>query len=153
VVMAQGSRASVRAGVLKSKKSSQWIKHNGENRDAYMGAGTVLLVSVSADTMGAPGVSMVATVVVVRAVVVGTMTGPAVTATSPPRVYSRGNIVRGASRDTGGVWNAEGVSGGIWGGWIILRRLRERVRATAYRGSGRDVVGHLSGGGVGGGRS
>jgi hypothetical protein len=68
---------------------------NGGNRDAYMDAGTVLVVSVGADAMGAPRVTMVAGVVV-GAVVRLTVTGPAVTATSPPR-DSRGNIVGGAS--------------------------------------------------------
>jgi hypothetical protein len=84
----------------------------------------------------------VATLVVVRAVVRMAVTGATVTPTSPPRMYSRSNIVGGASCYTRGVWNAEGVSGGIRGGWIILRRLRKRVRARAYRGGGRDVVCH-----------
>ena len=111
-----------------------------EKRDAYMGRA---MLSVGADTMGAPGVAMVATtVVMVRAVMVRTMTGSAVTAASPPRVYSRGNIVIGTPCNTRGVWNAEGVSCGIWGGRIILRGLRKRVRATAYGGSGRDEVSH-----------
>ena len=67
---------------------------NGGNRDAYMDA-TVLMLSVGADAMGASSVTMVGGVVV-RAVVGMTMTGPAVTATSPPR-DSRGDIVGGAS--------------------------------------------------------
>jgi len=106
-----------------------------------MDVGTAL-VSVGTDTMGPSGVTVVAAMVVVRAgaVVRMTVAGPAVTATSPPRDYSRGDIVGGASREARGVWNGEGVSGGIWGGWII-RRLGKRVRATAWRGSGRDVVG------------
>jgi hypothetical protein len=109
---------------------------NGGNRDAYMDA-TVLLVSVGADAMGASGVTMVGGVVV-RAVVGMTMTGPAVTATSPPR-DSRGDIVGGTSCNTRRVCirNVEGL--GVWGwGWIILGWLR--VHATARRGSGRDVV-------------
>jgi hypothetical protein len=61
-----------------------------------MDAGTVMLVSVGADAMGAPGVTMVATVVVGRAVVRMTVTGPTVTATSPPR-DGRGNVVGGTS--------------------------------------------------------
>jgi len=51
---------------------------------------------MAADAVGASGVAMVATVVVGRAVVRMTVTGPAVAATSPPR-YSRRNIVGGAS--------------------------------------------------------
>lgn len=69
---------------------------NKGNRDAYMDTGTVVLLSVGADAMGASGVTMVATVVVGRAVVSMTVTRPAVTATSPPR-DSRGNIEGGAS--------------------------------------------------------
>jgi hypothetical protein len=65
-------------------------------RDAYMDARTVEMVSVGADAMGAPGVAMATVVLVVRAVVRMTMTGPAVTATSPPR-DGRGDIVVGAS--------------------------------------------------------
>jgi len=67
-----------------------------------MDAGTVVLVSVGADAMGASsGLTMVAAGVVVvvvvgRTVVSMTGTGPAVTATSPPR-DSWGNIVVGAS--------------------------------------------------------
>jgi hypothetical protein len=60
-----------------------------------MDIGTAVVLSVGADAMGASGVT-VATVVVGRAVVSMTVTGPAVAATSPPR-YSRRNIVGGAS--------------------------------------------------------
>ena len=105
-----------------------------------MGAGTAVVVSVGADAMGAPGMT-IAIVMVVRAVVRMTVARPAVTATSPPS-DSWSNIVRGASCDAGGVWNAEGVSGGIWGGWIILAWLGKRVRATARGRGGRDVVCH-----------
>jgi hypothetical protein len=61
-----------------------------------MGAGTVVLVSVGADAMGASRVTMVAAMVVVRAVVGMTVTGPTVTATSSPS-DGRGNIVGGAA--------------------------------------------------------
>ena len=106
-----------------------------------MGAGTAAVVFVvGADAMGAPRMT-IATMMVVRAVVRMTVARPAVTATSTPS-DSWVNIVRGASCDAGDVWNAEGVSGGIWGGWIILAWLGKRVRATARRGSGRDVVCH-----------
>jgi hypothetical protein len=69
---------------------------NKGNRDAYIDTGTVVVLSVGADAMRASGVTMVATVVVGRAVVTMTVTRPAVTATSPPR-DSRGNIVGAAS--------------------------------------------------------
>jgi hypothetical protein len=59
--MAQGSRA--RVGVLKFRVGSVNMV-NGGNRDVYMDAGTVLMVSVGADTMGAPRVTTVAGVVV-----------------------------------------------------------------------------------------
>jgi len=81
----------------------------------------VALDSGGADAMGASGVTTVAVLVVMVAVVTMTMTGPTMTATSPARDSSRSNVVGGASCDTGGVWNAEGVSYGIWGGWIIPR--------------------------------
>jgi hypothetical protein len=69
---------------------------NEGNRDAYIDTGTVAMLSVGADAMGAPGVTMVATVVVGSAVVSMTVAGPTVAATSPPG-YSRRNIVGGAS--------------------------------------------------------
>lgn len=60
-----------------------------------MDTGTIT-VSVGADAMGAPRVTMVATMVVGGAVVCMAVTGPTVAATSPPR-YSRRNIVGGAA--------------------------------------------------------
>ena len=68
---------------------------NEANRDAYMTRAVVML-SVGADAMGASGVTTLATVVVVGRAVRITVTGPAMTATSPPS-DSWGNIVGGAS--------------------------------------------------------
>ena len=73
-----------------------WV--NEGNRNAYMDTLAEVLDSVGADAMGASGVTTVAVVVVVvgRAVVTMTMTGPAMTATSPAG-NTRGNVVGGAS--------------------------------------------------------
>jgi hypothetical protein len=82
-------------------------------------------------------------VMAVRTVVRMTMTGPAVTAGSPPSDRG-GNVVGCTSYNAGNVvlLYGKGVVWGIRGGGIPkMRWLRMRVRATAKRrGGGRDVV-------------
>jgi hypothetical protein len=65
------------------------VTTKGGNRDAYMNTGTVVLMYVGTNTMGAPGVTMVVKVVV-------RMTIDVTSTSTSPRVYSRGNIVSGA---------------------------------------------------------
>jgi len=131
-----------RCVVLRFKVESVDTVNEG-SRDAYLGTRTVEVASVGADAMGASRVTTV--MAVVRAVVRTAVTGPTVAATSPND--SRGNVVGGASCNAhAGVvvlpGNGEGVESGIRSGWVILRWLGKRVRATAHGGCGRDVVCH-----------
>jgi predicted ribosome-associated RNA-binding protein Tma20 len=69
MVSGDGARTSRLCGGVvrrtKNSESSQRIRLMKKKKgDAYMDAGTVMVVSVGADAMGAPGVTIVATVVV-----------------------------------------------------------------------------------------